>query len=236
MATKIRLKRIGRRNRPFYRIVVMDERARRDGAAIEELGWFNPLEIDDEKNLSLKEDRILHWLGEGAQTTETAHNILKRTGLAHRWHLISKGLDDAAVEKEMKKWALEREEVVKSRAENVAKKAEEKQQAAEQEAEAAAAAEAVEETPVEATETKEAEAVAETQEDDTTEEDQTDEATAEPVTEDAPAEESADESMEEATEEPVAEETSEEKTDEKPQAEEGETAEAVAETDRKSVV
>ena len=44
MATKIRLKRIGRRNRPFYRVVVMDSRNKRDGAAIEELGWFNPVD------------------------------------------------------------------------------------------------------------------------------------------------------------------------------------------------
>ena len=46
MSTKIRLKRIGRRNRPFYRVVVMDSRNRRDGAAIEELGWFNPIQTD----------------------------------------------------------------------------------------------------------------------------------------------------------------------------------------------
>ena len=51
MATKIRLKRIGRRNRPFYRVVVMDSRNKRDGAAIEELGWYNP--IDANKAYSL---------------------------------------------------------------------------------------------------------------------------------------------------------------------------------------
>ena len=62
MATKIRLKRIGRRNRPFYRMVVMDSRSRRDGAAIEELGWYNPIDLDH--SFSLKEDRILYWLKE----------------------------------------------------------------------------------------------------------------------------------------------------------------------------
>ena len=134
MATKIRLKRIGRRNRPFYRMVVMDSRNRRDGAAIEQLGWFNPLELDDEKNYALKEDRVLHWLQEGAQTTETAHNLLKRTGLAYRWHLIKQGLSEAAVEKEMKKWALEREVVEKLRTDKVSKKVEENQKAAEKEA------------------------------------------------------------------------------------------------------
>ena len=46
MATKIRLKRLGRRNRPFFRIVVMDSRKRRDGAPIEELGWYDPIKRD----------------------------------------------------------------------------------------------------------------------------------------------------------------------------------------------
>ena len=86
MATKIRLKRIGRRNRPFYRMVVMDSRSRRDGAAIEELGWYNP--IDSNRSFSLKEDRILHWLKDGAQTTDAAHKLLRRAGIAHKLSLI----------------------------------------------------------------------------------------------------------------------------------------------------
>ena len=113
MATKIRLKRIGRRNRPFYRLVIMDARKRRDGAAIEEVGWYNPTAKDE--MYSLKEDRILHWLQEGAQPTDTAHDILRTAGLAHKWHLMKQGLDEADVEKEMKKWALEREDVLKRR-------------------------------------------------------------------------------------------------------------------------
>ena len=57
MATKIRLKRIGRRNKPFYRVVVMDSRKKRDGASIEELGWYNPIAGKSEQDYSLKEDR-----------------------------------------------------------------------------------------------------------------------------------------------------------------------------------
>ena len=113
MATKIRLKRIGRRNRPFYRMVVMDSRSRRDGAAIEELGWYNPIDLD--KSFSLKDERILHWLKEGAQTTDAAHKLLRRAGIAHKWHLINQGLDDSVVEKEMQKWKLNHDEVVKAR-------------------------------------------------------------------------------------------------------------------------
>ena len=113
MATKIRLKRIGRRNRPFYRMVVMDSRSRRDGAAIEELGWYNPIDI--EHSYSLKDERILHWLKDGAQTTDAAHKLLRRAGIAHKWHLIKQGLGDSQIEKEMQKWSLNHEEVLKAR-------------------------------------------------------------------------------------------------------------------------
>ena len=128
MATKIRLKRIGRRNRPFYRLVVMDARNRRDGAAIEEVGWYNPIAKDE--IYSLKEDRILHWLQEGAQPTDTAHDILRTAGIAHKWHLMKQGLDEAAVEKEMKKWALEREDVLERRRHRAEAKVAEKKAAA----------------------------------------------------------------------------------------------------------
>ena len=113
MATKIRLKRIGRRNRPFYRMVVMDSRSRRDGAAIEELGWYNP--IDVEHSFSLNDERIIYWLKDGAQTTDAAHKLLRRAGIAHKWHLINQGLNDSQLEKEMQKWNLNREEVLKAR-------------------------------------------------------------------------------------------------------------------------
>ena len=115
MATKIRLKRIGRRNRPFYRMVVMDSRSRRDGAAIEELGWYNPIDMDH--SFSLNDERILHWLKDGAQTTDAAHKLLRRAGIAHQWHLIKQGLDDSQIEKEMQKWELNHAEVLKTRSE-----------------------------------------------------------------------------------------------------------------------
>jgi len=126
LATKIRLKRIGRRNRPFYRMVVMDSRSRRDGAAIEELGWYNP--IDTELSYSLKDERILHWLKDGAQTTDAAHKLLRRAGIAHKWHLIKQGLDDSQVEKEMQKWEMNHEEVLKARSEKKEKTSKEKNQ------------------------------------------------------------------------------------------------------------
>lgn len=122
MAIKIRLKRIGRRNRPFYRAVVLDSRKRRDGAAIEELGWYNPI-LKEQENYSLKEDRILHWLKEGAQVSDTVHTLLKRSGLAMRWHLMKQGLDEKAIEKEMQKWALKKKESKKQKTEKKAPEA-----------------------------------------------------------------------------------------------------------------
>tara|TARA_B100000749_G_C18448704_1_gene475328 strand:+ start:3373 stop:4032 length:660 start_codon:yes stop_codon:yes gene_type:complete len=114
LATKIRLKRIGRRNRPFYRLIVIDSRKQRDGAAIEEVGWYNP--IDDGHSYDLKGDRILHWLSQGAVPTNAAHKLMRRAGIAHRWHLIQQGMDEAEIDKEMKKWELNREDVLKVQA------------------------------------------------------------------------------------------------------------------------
>ena len=128
----------------------MDSRNRRDGAAIEELGWFNPIEAD--KPYELKEDRILHWLQLGAQPSDALHGLMKRSGLAHRWHLIKQGLDEKTIEKEMKKWAMTREETLKNRAakaEEKAKKAKEKAKEKAKVAEEAPAEEPKEEAPAE---------------------------------------------------------------------------------------
>ena len=113
MSTKIRLKRIGRRNRPFYRLIVIDSRKRRDGAAIEQVGWYNP--IDPENSYEIKDDRILHWLGEGAIPSNAVKKIMKREGLALRWHLMQQGVDEKEIEKELKKWELNRENVLAAR-------------------------------------------------------------------------------------------------------------------------
>ena len=187
MATKIRLKRIGRRNRPFYRVVVMDSRNRRDGAPIEELGWFNPIETN--KPFEIKEDRFMAWLKLGAQPSEAAHGLMKRSGLAHRWHLTQQGLDEAAVEKGMKKWVLTREETLKNRGKKSDKKAEDAEAKLKAEAETLAATEkAVEET---------AEAPVE---------DVVDDAPVEEVKEEAPAEE-----IDKTPEVPVEEKSKEKK-------------------------
>lgn len=82
MAVALRLKRIGRRNRPCYRICVMDTRTRRDGRAIEELGFYDPVvAADKESNFELNEERAKYWLSVGAQPSETVASLLKRKGV-----------------------------------------------------------------------------------------------------------------------------------------------------------
>ena len=126
MATKIRLKRIGRRNRPFYRLIVIDSRKRRDGAAIEQIGWYNP--IDPKHSYEIMDDRILYWLGEGAIPSNAVKKIMKREGLALRWHLMQQGVDEKEIEIEIKKWELNREDTLASREAKEAEKLEKKKE------------------------------------------------------------------------------------------------------------
>jgi small subunit ribosomal protein S16 len=78
---RIRLQRVGRTHRPFYRIQVTDSRRRRDGAAIEQLGWYDPIAKDPAKQVSLKEDRVKYWLSVGAQPSDTMKDFLARRNL-----------------------------------------------------------------------------------------------------------------------------------------------------------
>jgi len=75
MALKIRLRQQGRNNRAFYRLVVTDVRSPRDGKYVEAVGWYDPIAKED-KSLSLKTDRIQHWLNEGAELTERAESLV----------------------------------------------------------------------------------------------------------------------------------------------------------------
>ncbi len=76
MAVKIRLKRMGSKKSPFYRMVVADERAPRDGRYIEQLGFYNPLT----KELNVDNEKAQKWLGHGAQPSDTVRALLKKSG------------------------------------------------------------------------------------------------------------------------------------------------------------
>lgn len=79
MAVKIRLQRIGTKKKPFYRVVAVDGRTRRDGAVIEQLGQYQP--IVDGKQFNVDEEKLLKWLKQGAQPTHTILRLLKKTGV-----------------------------------------------------------------------------------------------------------------------------------------------------------
>lgn len=79
MAVKIRLKRMGAKKSPFYRIVAADSRAPRDGRFIEQLGTYDPRQ--NPAAVSLKEEEILNWLNNGAQPSDTVKNILSKAGI-----------------------------------------------------------------------------------------------------------------------------------------------------------
>ena len=80
MSVRIRLKRFGTKKRPYYRIVVMDSRAPRDGRTIEEVGFYHPIAVE-EKQVEIKEDRIRAWLDQGAQPSETVRRLLNKKNL-----------------------------------------------------------------------------------------------------------------------------------------------------------
>ncbi len=79
MATKIRLKRFGGKHDPHFRIVVADERARRDGRTIEELGYYNPTK--DPIMLKVDRERAIHWMSVGGQPSETVRSLFRREGI-----------------------------------------------------------------------------------------------------------------------------------------------------------
>ncbi len=81
MAVKLRLKRTGRRHLPCYRLNAVDSRAPRDGKVIEELGLYDPLQKDPDKQINFKRERIEYWLSVGAQPSETVANLLEKAGI-----------------------------------------------------------------------------------------------------------------------------------------------------------
>jgi small subunit ribosomal protein S16 len=80
MSVKIRMKRVGTKNMPAFRIVVADSRSPRDGKFIEEIGTYNPLKKGE--NFSLKLDRAQYWIGQGAQPSDTVASFIKKAGKA----------------------------------------------------------------------------------------------------------------------------------------------------------
>lgn len=81
MAVRLRLKRLGRRHHPTYRLTAVDSRRARDSKVIEELGAYDPMNASEDRKVALKRERIEYWLGVGAQPSETVRRLLEKAGI-----------------------------------------------------------------------------------------------------------------------------------------------------------
>ena len=88
MAVKIRLKRMGAKKRPFYRVVVADSRSPRDGRFIETLGHYDS--TTEPAVIKIDEDKAIDWLQKGAQPTDTVKNLFSKTGILKKWDEVKR--------------------------------------------------------------------------------------------------------------------------------------------------
>lgn len=84
MAVKIRLKRMGSKRNPFYRVVVADARAPRDGRIIEQIGTYNP--VANPVEVKLDEEKALNWMANGAKPSDTVRNLFSKEGIMKKFH------------------------------------------------------------------------------------------------------------------------------------------------------
>ncbi|MEO6167174.1 MAG: 30S ribosomal protein S16 [Chitinophagales bacterium] len=103
MAVKIRLQRMGRKQKPFYHIIIADSRSPRDGRFIEHIGSYDPTTIP--ASVEINKDKALDWLQKGAQPTDTVHKILSFKGILYHKHLL-RGVKKGVVPQEAadQKW------------------------------------------------------------------------------------------------------------------------------------
>lgn len=124
MAVKIRLSRHGRKNHPFYHIVVADSRAPRDGRFIERIGSYNPM--TDPATIDIDIDRSLYWLGCGAQPTLTVRNILSYKGVLLKKHLLGGVAKNAftleEAERRFAAWVQDKEAKIEAKKQDISNK------------------------------------------------------------------------------------------------------------------
>jgi len=102
LAVKLRLRRMGKKKQPIYKVVAADERSPRDGRFIEAIGLYNP--ITDPATIDIQEDRALYWLGVGAQPTDTVKNLLSKKGILYKRELIKAGVNEDEVNAKLDEW------------------------------------------------------------------------------------------------------------------------------------
>ena len=122
MAVRLRMTRMGRKKKPFYRIVAIDSRKRRDGAYLEKIGHYNPLTKPPE--IVIDEEKALAWLQKGAQPSDTVRSFLSHKGILLKYDQMKKGASEEKIAEELEKLKLVRDEIAKKKeaAEKAAKK------------------------------------------------------------------------------------------------------------------
>lgn len=102
MAVKLRLKRMGKKKQPIYKVVAADSRSPRDGKFIEAIGLYNPK--SDPATVEIKEDRALYWLNVGAQPTDTVKNLFTHQGIMLKRELAKKGVSEDQIAVKLDEW------------------------------------------------------------------------------------------------------------------------------------
>ena len=113
MAVKLRLRRMGKKKQPIYKIVAADSRSPRDGKFIEAVGLYNPL--TKPHTVDLKDERINYWLDNGAQPTNTVKSLLNQNGITLKRDLVKRRFSEERVETELKDWQNKKEAAQQSK-------------------------------------------------------------------------------------------------------------------------
>ncbi|MCO6473995.1 MAG: 30S ribosomal protein S16 [Melioribacteraceae bacterium] len=138
MAVKLRLRRMGKKRQPVYKVVAADVRSPRDGKFIEAIGLYNPK--TNPAQIDINEERALYWLGVGAEPTDTVRNLLSKSGILLKRELLKEGLDEEKISARMEEWNSGKEEKLAAAQKKAEEKlkAEEKKKAAQEAAKAEA--------------------------------------------------------------------------------------------------
>ena len=110
---RIRFRRVGSKGQPSYRIVAADKESPRDGRFLEILGLYNPR--TEPATITVKEDRVFHWMKNGAQPTESVAQVFRTAGVSERWERFKKGEDVEALMKEAAEAEASRNTTAKTR-------------------------------------------------------------------------------------------------------------------------
>lgn len=127
MAVKLRLRRMGKKKQPIYKVVAADSRSPRDGKFIEAIGLYNPK--TDPATVNINEERAMYWLNVGAQPTDTVKNLLSDNGILLKKELAGKGLNEEQVAAKLDEWKKVKEANLAAALKKKADKAKSKKQA-----------------------------------------------------------------------------------------------------------